>query len=123
MVAALNQARSEAKKKTLRVDPRLARVAARFAREAAERRSLETKDRDGKTPFDVLEGEGFRARRFAATLASGEGDPAKVVSAWLKEPRDREALLSGFERVGVGVATDSDEVPYWVILLAQGVAP
>ena len=26
------------------------------------------------------------------TLASGEGDPAKVVASWLKEPRDRDAL-------------------------------
>jgi hypothetical protein len=30
-------------------------------------------------------------------------------------------LLSGFEYAGVGVATDSDGIPYWVLLLAQGV--
>jgi uncharacterized protein YkwD len=123
MIAALNRARGEAKKKALRPDPRLARVAARFARLAADRKSMETKDNDGQTPFDVLESQGFRARRFAMTLASGEGEPANVVSSWLKEPRDRDALLSGFERAGVGVATDSDGVPYWVILMAQGVAP
>ena len=99
------------------------RVAEQFARLAAERKSMEIKDRDGQTPFDVLESQGFRPRRFAMTLASGEGDPAKVVESWLKDPRDRAALLSGFDRAGVGVATDSDGVPYWVILLAQGVAP
>jgi uncharacterized protein YkwD len=123
MIAALNRARSEARKKTLRTDPQLNRVADRFARVAAERKSLEAKDRDGKTPFDLLEGEGYRARRFATVLASGEGDPAKVVSSWLKEAQDRAALLSGFERAGVGVANDSEGMPYWVILLAQGVAP
>ena len=56
------------------------------------------------------------------TLASGEGDPAKVVASWLERPaRIAAALLSGFDRAGVGVATDSEGIPYWVILLAQGV--
>jgi uncharacterized protein YkwD len=123
MIAALNRVRTAAQKKKLRSDPQLARVAEPFARLAAERKSMEIKDRDGRTPFDVLESQGFRPRRFAMTLASGEGDPAKVVESWLKDPRDRAALLSGFDRAGVGVATDSDGVPYWVILLAQGVAP
>ncbi len=54
------------------------------------------------------------------TLAYGEGDPQKVVAAWLEEKDDRESLLSPFDRVGVGVATDSEGVPYWVLLLAQG---
>jgi uncharacterized protein YkwD len=121
MIEALNRARAGAKKKSLRRDPELARVAARFAGQAAERQSLSTRDRDGKTPFDLLEKEGYRARRLGITLASGEGDPGKVVASWMAQARDRESLLSGFERAGVGVATDSDGVPYWVILLAQGV--
>ena len=119
MISALNRARSEAKKKTLKNDPRLARVAVRFAKRSAERKAMETEDEDGKSPFDLLESEGYQARRFAVTLASGEGDPAKVVASWLKEKRDREALLSGFDRAGVGVAADTDGIPYWVILLAQ----
>ena len=119
MISALNRARAEAKKKTLKNDPRLARVAARFARRSAEKRSMETSDEEGKTPFDLLESQGYQARRFAVTLASGEGDPARVVASWLKEKRDREALMSGFDRAGVGVAADPDGVPYWVILLAQ----
>ena len=53
------------------------------------------------------------------TLAFGEGDPAKVVASWLERPEDRDALLSAFDRAGVGVATDSEGIPYWVILLAQ----
>jgi uncharacterized protein YkwD len=123
LIKALNRARAEAKKKPLKSDLRLSRVAAQFARLAADRKSLETKDRDGNSPFDMLASEGFRPRRFGMTLASGEGDPAKVVSSWIKEPRDRAALLSGFESAGVGVAADPDGVPYWVILLAQGMSP
>ena len=83
------------------------------------RKTLDGKDKDGKTPFDVLRKEGFRGRRFAMTLAFGEGDPAKVVASWLERPEDRDALLSAFDRAGVGVATDSEGIPYWVILLAQ----
>lgn len=121
LIAALNRARAQAKKRPLKRDPVLARVAARFAREAAARRSLDARDSDGKTPFAVLESEGYRSRRFAVTLASGEGDPAKVAAAWLEDKRDREHLLSAFDRVGVGVATDPAGVPYWVVLIAQGV--
>ena len=91
------------------------------ASEAGRRKSLDGKDGDGKTPFDLLEKDGYRARRFAMSMASGEGDPEKVVASWLKEPADRDALLSKFDRVGVGVATDSEGIPYWVLLLAQTV--
>jgi uncharacterized protein YkwD len=123
LIKALNKVRAEAKKKPLKSDPRLSRVAAQFARLAADRKSLESRDREGNSPFDVLASEGFRPRRFGMTLAEGEGDPAKVVASCIKEPRDRAALLSSFESAGVGVFTDPDGVPYWVILLAQGMSP
>ena len=90
-----------------------------FLREAATRKVLDGKDGDGKTPFDVLKSEGYRGRRFAMTLAMGEGDPGKVLAAWLERPEDRDTLLSNFDRAGVGVSTDAEGVPYWVILLGQ----
>ncbi len=90
-----------------------------FLRQAATRKVLDGKDGDGKTPFDVLKSEGYRGRRFAMTLATGEGDPGKVLAAWLERPEDRDTLLSNFDRAGVGVSTDAEGVPYWVILLAQ----
>jgi uncharacterized protein YkwD len=119
LIAALNHARSDAKKRPLKANPLLTDIAARSAREAAARKSLETKDSDGKTPFDELKDRGFEGR-LAIILGSGEGDPEKVVASWLKKPRDRDSLLSGFNRAGAGVATDSDGIPYWVLLLAQG---
>jgi uncharacterized protein YkwD len=119
LIAALNGARAEAKKRSLKADPLLTRIAARFARGAAARKSLDTKAPDGKTPFDALKDRGFEGR-LAIILATGEGDPEKVVASWLKEPRDRDSLLSGFNRAGAGVATDSDGLPYWVLLLTQG---
>jgi uncharacterized protein YkwD len=119
MIAALNRARADAKKPPLKADAQLSRIAGRFAREAATRKALDGKDSDGKTPFDVLKSEGFPGRRFAMTLASGEGDPGKVLASWLERDEDRETLLSKFDRAGVGVATDSEGIPYWVILLSQ----
>jgi uncharacterized protein YkwD len=119
LIEALNGARAEARKKPLKADAQLAGTAAEFARLAAERRSLEVKNADGKSPFDVLKAKGYRAQRFAMILYSGEGDPAKVVAGWLERKEDRDTLLSGFDRAGVGVATDSDGIPYWILLLAQ----
>jgi uncharacterized protein YkwD len=119
LIEALNGARAEARKKPLKADARLAGTAAEFARLAAQRKSLEVKNADGKTPFDVLRAKGYRAQRFAMILYSGEGDPAKVVAGWLERKEDRDTLLSGFDRAGVGVATDSDGIPYWILLLSQ----
>ncbi len=119
LMESLNRARAEARKRPLKADTQLAGTAGRFARAAAESRSLEAKDADGQTPFEVLKAKGYRARRFALILASGEGDPTKVVASWLERKEDRDALLSAFDKAGVSVATDSDGVPYWVLLLAQ----
>jgi len=119
MIAALNEARTAAKKTPVQEDPELARVAETFAREGAAGRKLTTKDRQGQNPFDVLKKQGYRARKFAVYLAAGQADPAKVVHSWLERKADRDELLSAFDRVGVGVAADEDEVPYWVVLLAS----
>ncbi len=119
MIAAMNKARADASKRALRPDEKLARTAARFAREAARRKMLDGKDEAGKSPFDALKKEGYQARRLAMSLAFGDGDPSKIVESWLKDENERETLLSGFDRVGAGVATDSDGIPYWVVLLAQ----
>lgn len=119
MVEALNKARSQAGKEALRKDDRLMRTAGHFAREAARRKSLDVKDEDGDNPFDALRKSRYPARRLAMTVASGEGDPAKVVASWMGQESERQSLLSGFDRVGVGVASDAGGIPYWVVLMAQ----
>jgi uncharacterized protein YkwD len=118
LIAAVNEARTAAEKATVKDDPELARVAEAFARDLAARGKLDTKNREGQTPFDVLKERGYRARKFAVLLASGAGDPAKVVGSWLDRPQDRDDLLSTFDRAGAGAAADADEVPYWVFILA-----
>ncbi len=119
MIETLNRARSQAGKAALRKDDRLMRTAANFAREAARRKSLDVKGEGGNSPFDVLRKGNYPARRLAMTLSSGDGDPAKVVESWLEQETERQSLLSGFDRVGVGVASDAGGIPYWVVLLAQ----
>jgi uncharacterized protein YkwD len=118
LIAAVNKARTAAKKATMKEDPALARVAAAFARDLAARSKVDTKNRAGQTPFDVLKKQGYRAGKLALLLASGAGDPAKVVHSWLERPQDRDDLLSSFDRAGAGAAADADEVPYWVLILA-----
>ena len=54
MIEALNRARSDAKRSTVKEDPKLTKVADYFARDLAARKVLKSKDRDGHTPFDIL---------------------------------------------------------------------
>jgi uncharacterized protein YkwD len=119
LIAALNRARTTAKKSPVKEDRDLTAVASRFARDLAERRKVETKNRDGQTPFQILKREGYRARQFGLSLASGESDPDQVVRSWLERKEERGDLLSKFDRIGVGVDADEDGIPYWVALMAQ----
>ncbi len=89
MIAALNRARTNAKRSTVRADRKLTQVADRFAHDLATRRKVETKNRDGQTPFDILKHQRYQARQFGLSLASGESDPAKVVTAWLEQEQER----------------------------------
>jgi uncharacterized protein YkwD len=118
LLAAVNKARTAAEKASVKEDPELTRVAEAFARDLGARGKLDTKNREGQTPFDLLKERGYRARKFAVLLASGAGDPAKIVRSWLERPQDRDDLLSTFDRAGAGVAADADQVPYWVLILA-----
>jgi uncharacterized protein YkwD len=119
LIAALNRARADGKLAPVKEDAELVRVAESFARDLAARRRIDSKNRDGDTPFDVLQRRGYRARQFGLSLASGETDPAKLVRAGLERREERDQLLGLFDRIGVGVAADDDAVPYWVIVLAR----
>ena len=118
LMAALNQARSKARRSTVKEDPKLTKVAAHLARDLAARQKLDTKDRDGRTPFDILKREGYFARAFGLSLASVERDPAEVVKSWLERREDRDDLLANFNRAGIAVALDQDGIPYWVVIQA-----
>jgi uncharacterized protein YkwD len=119
MIAALNRARSDADRSVVKEDSKLTRVADQFARDLSARHLVDSRDRDGHTPFDILKRQGYRARMFGLSLASGESDPAKVVKSWLERKEDRDDLLAKYDRVGVAVAVDQDGVPYWVVIQAQ----
>ncbi len=121
MIEALNRARSDAKRSTVKEDAKLTRVADHFAGDLAARHTVDSKDREGHSPFDILKRQGYRARMFGMSLASGESDPQKVVKSWLERKEDRDDLLAKYDRVGVAVAADADGIPYWVVILAQTV--
>jgi uncharacterized protein YkwD len=119
LIAALNRARTVAKRSTVKGDPKLTQVADRFARDLAARREVDSKNRDGQTPFDILKRQGYQARQFGLSLASGESDPAKVVTSGLERDDEREQLLGPYDRVGIAVAVDEEGLPYWVVILAK----
>jgi uncharacterized protein YkwD len=119
LIAALNRARTAARRSTVKADPKLTQVADRFARDLAARGKVDTKNSDGQTPFDILKKQAYHARQFGLSLASGESDPAKVVTSFLEREDDREQMLATYDRVGVAVAVDQEGLPYWVVILAQ----
>src|SRR5271155_3045135 len=63
LIAALNRARTDARRSTVKADPKLTQVADRFARDLAARRKVDTKNRDGQTPFDILKRQNYHARQ------------------------------------------------------------
>jgi uncharacterized protein YkwD len=119
LVAALNKARREARRPKLTEDRELQRVAQAFARESAAAAKFVNTDRAGRAPFDVLTKQGYRARQFAYSFASGQRGPEEVVRWWLDRKDDRAVLLSGSNRVGAGVAVAADGTPYWMLVMAQ----
>jgi uncharacterized protein YkwD len=119
LITALNRARSDAKQAPVEEAAELARVASDYARDLAGRRTIEAKNGDRPTPFEILERQRYPARRMALLLASGASEPATVVRSWLGREQERKDLFGDFDGVGAGVAVDGDGVPYWVLLLAR----
>jgi uncharacterized protein YkwD len=119
VAAELNRARRAAKRSAVRADPRLNRMAEEFVLDLARRKKVDTKNSDGESALDVLKRLKYPATRTAFSAASGEGDAATVVKTWLKRDEERKELFGTFDRIGVGVTSDDEGIPYWVIVLAQ----
>jgi uncharacterized protein YkwD len=118
LLAAMNKARLAAGRSKLREDRELARVADKFAKESAAKGKVTSTGPDGQSPFDMLKGQGYRARQLAFSIASGQSSADEVVTSWLERKDDKDLLLGRFDRAGAGVRRAEDGTPYWVVLVA-----
>lgn len=64
---------------------------------------------DGSTPWDFIDGVGYKYLKAGENLAYGFTDSSGVVSGWMDSPAHKANILdSSFTEVGFGVANGSD---------------
>ena len=116
-LAAVNDARENAGKPAMRLDPRAQRAAQRHAENMA---------RLARMAHKLPGGPGFRARMrrngidglAAENVAWGQPDIVRAVASWMKSPPHRRNLLNRrFGGVGVASAEAKDGRRYWAMVL------
>jgi uncharacterized protein YkwD len=116
LVAAVNQAREQAGKPPLRLNPKLTKAAQKVAEALA---ALGDLHKGEPTYAGEARKAGYRYRLLGEAAASGQPTPEEVVKTWIDEPIHRENFLGKFAEIGVGYAISDKEVPFWMVFLAQ----
>jgi uncharacterized protein YkwD len=119
LIDAINEARHTEKKKALKPNDALQRVAQKHAREIAAADELRQESDDGAGPAKQVQGAGYRFRKLAQELFSGEFDSKVIVETWLKEDIHRGNVLGDFNDIGVGYAATPKGTPYWCVIFAK----
>lgn len=120
MLRSTNDARREAKRPPLRLEPRLAQCAQRYADLMLARSHYGHTGPDGDSVRERAEAAGYTAyQALGENLAEGQWTVAEVMDGWLHSPAHRENLLSAvFTEVGFGVAYGRNDVG-WQVLWVQ----
>lgn len=119
LIDALNKARAAARQPALTLDPKLAEVARRHARDMAAAAKLTSKDSDGLTPFDRIQKQRLRYRSLGQSDAAGQATGAEVVQTWLDSAGHKQNVIGKFSRVGVGYTVAKDGTPYWSAIFGR----
>lgn len=116
---AINEARSAEKKRSLRRRPALDQAAMKHAKEIAAADQLRQESDEGSDPAKQVESAGYRFRKLAQELFSGEYDAKVIVKTWLEEKVHRDNVLGDFNDIGIGYATTKKGTPYWCVVFAK----
>jgi uncharacterized protein YkwD len=119
VVDLVNKERAKAGKPALKRDPRLASLAASEAKSLSSLENAEQYPKRGDELDRAIKKSGYRFRKLYELGASGVPQPADVVASWMKEPDDRDHLLSDVSEVGVGYARNAKGIPFWCLILAR----
>lgn len=119
LLDAINQARATEKKRPLKPNDALNRVALKHAREIAAADELRQEGDDGAGPAKQVQSAGYRFRKLAQELFSGEFDSKVIVETWLKEDIHRGNVLGDFNDIGIGYAATPKGTPYWCVIFAK----
>lgn len=97
----------------------LAKAAEGHTRSMANNNFFDHKDRDGRTPGDRAELEGYNGQQVGENIAAGLDSARKVVDGWLTSPGHCANLMNPqFRELGAAYAVDpkSDAGIYWTAM-------
>ena len=119
VIELINQERSKAKKKPLRLEPKLAKFAAWQARFTAGGSVVDSEDPKKTDVFERIKDAGLKYKTVAQTGAEGSPTPRELVKYLFEQPDYKKAMLEDFNDAGAGFARDPKGSPHWCILLGK----
>jgi uncharacterized protein YkwD len=120
VVRLVNQRRSAANCSAVTVDTRLAQAATAHAEDMASRGYFSHSTPEGVT-FDArIRAAGYDLGQAAENIAFGQPSAQSVMDAWMASADHRANILNcSLRNIGMGLAYDADNTPYWVQSLAS----
>jgi len=79
----------------------------------AENRFFSHTNLDGESPGDRLTGDQIRWSAYAENIAYGQSSAIFAHEGWVNSDGHRQNILRDIERLGVGVAFDENDVPFY----------
>jgi uncharacterized protein YkwD len=97
------------------LDDRLMDAARTHAAEMANHVYFDHESLAGETAGERVEETGYDWWSYAENIARGQDSPDEVVQDWMDSPPHRDNILNcSLREVGVGLAFDTANTPYWV---------
>ncbi|AMV36986.1 CAP domain-containing protein [Planctomyces sp. SH-PL62] len=130
----INDARKEAGKEPLRLDPKLAAIARKLAEasaataaRAAEAEKAEDPDAKKEEPkpeeapdlVALMKESGLSFKNLAQSVAIGEPTAEEYVRFLLGDEGRKELVTGAFGTAGIGYARDAEDRPSWCLLLVE----
>lgn len=109
-----NAQRVQLGRDTLAYNEQVADVARAHSENMAENQFFDHVNPEGQSPFDRLEQGGIRYVQAAENIASGQRSPLYATAGWMNSYEGhREAMLGNYDGLGVGVAFDDENRPFY----------
>ena len=121
----LNHIRSDAGKKPLKVDRRLAEAARAIARDSAAKGTIKAEETVDKTkdttpsPTDRLKESGYQYASISLSNSAGAPTPESLMRSLMDSAEQKASLLGPFTESGFGYAVGEDGHPFWSVILAK----
>ncbi len=73
----------------------------------------------GSSASQRLVAAGYTWGNWGEAVGAGHRHPADLVDTWMSSPEHRAILLGDYLHAGAGVATTTDDVTYWTLVMAS----